>query len=92
MLRICRKGIQSTIKYANNGCTRRSANPRHVAANVLNRNFHADNPNERWLTDVTEFKWYEGVEVHKVYLGIILDLYDSRIVSYVISEYNENNQ
>ena len=26
--------------------------------------------------DVTEFKWYEGLEVHKVYLSAILDLYD----------------
>ena len=84
VLRICRKkGIKSCIKYANNGCTRRASNPQHIAENVLHREFHADKPNEKWLTDVTEFKWYEGIEVHKVYLSAILDLYDRRIVSYV---------
>ena len=59
MLRICRsKDIKSTIKYANNGCTRNAANPQYLAENLLNREFHADKPNEKWLTDVTEFKWY----------------------------------
>ena len=61
-----------------------------MAENVLNRDFHAPKPNEKWLTDVTEFKWYEGVEVHKIYLSAILDLYDRRIVSYVISDRNDN--
>lgn len=42
------------------------------------------------LTDVTEFKWYEDSVVHKLYLSAILDLYDRRIVSFVISEHNDN--
>lgn len=91
MLRICRaKDIKSTIKYSNNGCTRQAANPQHIAVNVLNREFHADKPNEKWLTDVTEFKWYEGVVKHKVYLSAILDLYDRRIVSFVLRDSNDN--
>ena len=91
VLRICRKrDIKSTIKYGNHGCTRRAKNPQYIAENVLNRDFHAKAPNEKWLTDVTEFKWYEGAEVHKVYLSAILDLYDRRIVSFVISERNDN--
>jgi transposase InsO family protein len=61
-----------------------------VAENLLDRNFHADKPNEKWLTDVTEFKWYEGIEVHKVYLSAILDLCDRRIVAYVVSDHNDN--
>ena len=90
-LRICRlRDIKSTIKYANNGCTRQAGNPQHIAENILNREFHADKPNEKWLTDVTEFKWYEGIEVHKVYLSAILDLYDRRIVAYVIRNSNDN--
>ena len=32
--------------------------PQITAENVLNRDFHADKPNEKWLTDVTEFKYY----------------------------------
>ena len=31
---------------------------------------------------MTEFKWYEGLEMHKVYLSAILDLCDRRIVYY----------
>ena len=92
MLRICRKrDIKSTIKYANNGCTRNSNNPQYIAENLLNREFHADKPNEKWLTDVTEFKWYEGIEVHKVYLSAILDLYDRRIVAYMVRDRNDNS-
>ena len=90
-LRICRsRDIKSTIKYANHGCTRNAPNPQYIAENILNREFHADRPNEKWLTDVTEFKWYEGIKVHKVYLSAILDLYDRRIVSYVIRNSNDN--
>ena len=39
---------------------------------------------------MTEFKWYEGNEVHKLYLSAIVDLCDRRIVSYVLSEHNDN--
>ena len=91
VLRICRaRDIKSTIKYASHSCTRNSKNPQHIAENLLNRQFHADKPNEKWLTDVTEFKWYEGITVHKLYLSAILDLCDRRIVSYVLSERNDN--
>lgn len=91
VLRICRnKNIKSTIKYANNGCTRHAVNPQYIAENILNREFNADAPNKKWLTDVTEFKYYIGIQVHKIYLSAILDLYDRRIVSFVISDFNNN--
>ena len=91
ILRICRKEhIQSTIKWKPKSCTRNSNDPVHIAKNYLNRDFHADAPNEKWLTDVTEFKYYIGIEVHKVYLSAILDLYDRRIVAYKIGDHNDN--
>ena len=91
ILRICRTNdIKSTIKYDNHGCTRQAKNPQYLAENLLDRQFYASNPNEKWLTDVTEFKWYEGVKVHKVYLSAILDLFDRRIVAFVTSERNDN--
>ena len=91
ILRICRKeNIQSTIKWKPRSCTRNSHDPAHIAKNYLNRDFHADAPNEKWLTDVTEFKYYTGIEVHKIYLSAILDLFDRRIVSYVIGDSNNN--
>ena len=91
VLRICRANdIKSTIKYSNNGCTRHAKNPQYIAENLVNRQFYAERPNEKWLTDVTEFKWYEGIKVHKLYLSAILDLCDRRIVSFVVSERNDN--
>ena len=91
VLRICRYlHIKSTIKYRNEGCTVSDKDPVHVAENILNRDFKAERPNEKWLTDVTEFKYYVGNEKRKIYLSAILDLYDRRIVSYVINDYNDN--
>lgn len=90
-IEICRKlNIKSTIKYSNHGCTRQAANPQYIAENILNQEFTADAPNEKWLTDVTEFHYYIGIEKHKIYLSAILDLYDRRIVSYVIRDHNNN--
>ena len=91
VLRICRiLGIKSTIKYERNSCTVNAKDPQHISENILKRNFRADAPNEKWLTDVTEFKYYEGSEKRKVYLSAILDLYDRRIVAYVIGDSNSN--
>ena len=64
--------------------------PETEAENVLNREFYADAPNEKWLTDVTEFKYYIGPEIRKLYLSAILDLYDKRIVAYKIGDSNNN--
>jgi len=61
--------------------------PETTAENILNRNFTAENLNEKWLTDVTEFKYGNG---DKMYLSAILDLKDKSIVSYVIGRHNNN--
>lgn len=53
-----------------------------VAPNFLQRNFTADKPNQKWVTDVTEFSMFGK----KLYLSPILDLYNGEIVSYNISE------
>ena len=52
-----------------------------VAPNKLNRNFYADKPNQKWVTDITEFV----VQDQKLYLSPILDLYNGEIISYNIS-------
>ena len=91
VLRICQSlKIKSTIKYASHGCTKRASDPQHIAENLLKRQFHADHPNEKWLTDVTEFKYYAGRTVHKIYLSAILDLCDRRIVAAVTGDSNDN--
>jgi transposase InsO family protein len=61
--------------------------PEITAENILNRNFAADKLNEKWLTDVTEFKYGAG---EKAYLSAILDLKDKSVVSYVVGRRNDN--
>ena len=53
-----------------------------IAPNLLNRDFHADKPNQKWVTDVTEFSLFG----EKLYLSPILDLHSSDLVSYAISD------
>ena len=67
-----------------------SSTPETTADNILNRDFFAEAPNRKWATDVTEFKWYEGPVVHKLYLSAILDLYDLSTVAWVVSRRNDN--
>jgi len=67
-----------------------SVAPETTAENILDRNFYATAPNEKWATDVTEFKWYEGPIVHKIYLSAILDMYDLYPVAWVVSNRNDN--
>ena len=51
-----------------------------VAPNLLERDFDTTTPNQKWVTDVTEF----GLFGQKVYLSAILDLHSQDIVSYTI--------
>lgn len=64
--------------------------PKKTAENVMMRDFNASRPNEKWVTDVTEFKWYDGPVCHKLYLSAILDLYDRSVVAYVLRRRNDN--
>lgn len=90
-LRICRMiGLQSEIKWRPASCTRSANGPQQIRENILNRDFKANAPNEKWVTDVTEFKYYKGIEVHKIYLSAVLDLCDKRVVGFRISNRNDN--
>ena len=53
-----------------------------IAPNLLNRDFYAEKPNQKWVTDVTEFSMFGK----KLYLSPILDLCSSNLVSYTISD------
>ena len=48
--------------------------------NRIGRNFHADRPNQKWLTDITEFALPEG----KVYLSALVDCFDGMLPSWTI--------
>lgn len=54
-----------------------------IVDNLLERNFEASKPNQKWVTDVTEFSLFGK----KLYLSPILDLYNREIISYNISEH-----
>lgn len=49
-----------------------------VAPHLLERQFHADAPNQKWVTDITEFK----VGEQKLYLSPLMDLFDHQIISH----------
>ena len=53
----------------------------HKYPNLLNRNFKADKPNQKWVTDISYIHTSQGV----LYLSIIRDLYDNSIVAYKTS-------
>lgn len=53
-----------------------------IAPNLLQRDFYAEKPNQKWVTDVTEFSLFG----QKLYLSALLDLHSSYLISYTISE------
>ena len=50
----------------------------HKYQNLLNRNFHAEAPNHKWVTDISYIQTKQGV----LYLSMVRDLYDNSIVAY----------
>jgi putative transposase len=57
--------------------------------NILDRNFRADIPMHRLLTDVTYVPYYEDGEYHWGYLSLVLDLYDRSIAAWVFSKHQD---
>lgn len=78
-------GIQAVIRKKRKRYKKSPAD--HVAENRLNREFIAEKPNEKWCTDVTEFKYGHG---NKAYLSAIIDLYDGSNVDFTIGKSNNN--
>jgi len=54
----------------------------NIAPNILQRNFKADQPGQKWVTDITEFK----VKDRKLYLSPILDLFNGEIISFTLAD------
>ena len=52
-----------------------------VVPNIIDRNFTATEPNQKWTTDVTEVK----IKDKKIYLSPILDMFNGEIISYTVS-------
>ena len=54
------------------------SNVLHRYDNLLNRDFNANRPNQKWVTDISYIKTQQGI----LYLSVIRDLYDNSIVAY----------
>ena len=54
-----------------------------IANNLLKKDFKADKPNQKWVTDVTEFKVHDI----KFYLSPIIDLFNGEIINYNLSKH-----
>lgn len=80
-------GISSKIRRKRKGY--KKSTPQITAENILSRNFTANKPNEKWLTDVTEFKVIGSK--NKLYLSAIYDLYDRSIIAYELGNSNNND-
>lgn len=78
-------GVKSVIRKSRSAYC--GSTPETTAENVLHREFEAEKPNEKWATDVTEFK--VPMSTRKVYLSAILDFYDKTVVSFVLSNHND---
>jgi transposase InsO family protein len=73
-------GLKSTVRPKRYQSYRGSVGK--AAPNLLERNFGDSKPNQKWVTDVTEF----NIKGERVYLSPILDLYNQEIISYEIAD------
>ncbi|ANS77128.1 transposase [Paenibacillus yonginensis] len=78
-------GIQAQIrrKQRTNAVYRAAE---RVAENLLQRNFTAERPNQKWVTDITQYR----VGERWLYLSAIKDLFNNEIIAYQLSERNDN--
>jgi len=79
-------GVSSLIRRKRKGYKKHI--PEQVGENILNREFKAEKPNEKWLTYVTEFK-VSGTTT-KLYLSAIIDLFDNSVVAHKLGTSNNN--
>ena len=70
-------------------CTTMSDHDQPVAANLLDRKFHAEAPNQRWVGDTTEL--LVGDSGAKLYLAVILDLFSRFVVGWAVSAVNDRH-
>jgi putative transposase len=68
-------------------CTTNSDHDQPVAANLLDRNFEADRPNQKWVGDTTELVTSNG----KLFLAVILDLFSKFVVGWSLSPVNDRH-
>jgi len=73
-------GIKSVVRVKKYAAYRGEQG--RIAENILNRDFKASQPEQKWVTDITEFK----VQDKKLYLSPIMDLYNREIISFTLAD------
>lgn len=73
---MCKLGLKSIVRMKKYRSYKGTVGK--IAPNILDQNFHASNPNEKWVTDITEFKLFG----EKLYLSPMLDLFNGEIIAY----------
>ena len=84
---MCINDIQSIYRKKKSNSTYTKSTPEETAKNVLNRDFNADKPNEKWCTDVTEIKI--PTTQQKLFISPVLDLYDNYPITLEVSQRND---
>lgn len=81
-------GMQAIIrrKYIHRTSYEAAVSDGRIAENLLQRNFTAEGPNQKWVTDVTQFRVFD----RRIYLSAIKDLWNNEIVAYHLSQRNDN--
>ena len=75
------KGLRSIITGKFKVCTTDSNHQLEVSANILNREFTAERPSEKWVSDLTYIRTQGGW----LYLTVIMDLFDRKIIGWSMS-------
>lgn len=76
------KGLRSLIIGKFKVCTTDSNHGKEVSPNILNREFTATSPSEKWASDITYIRTKSGW----LYLTVIMDLFDRKIVEWAMSK------
>ena len=82
------EGIRSIVSKKYRGFTTDSKHSLPVAKNHLNREFLADRPGQKWVSDITYIPTKQGW----LYLTIIMDLFDRKIIGWALSTQMTTNE
>ena len=79
--RLMRQNSISVVRTRKHKVTTDSNHKFNIAPNLLNRNFHAEKPNQKWVVDISYIWTQEGW----LYLAVVLDLYSRRVIGWAVS-------
>ncbi|MDQ0973296.1 putative transposase [Neobacillus niacini] len=88
-IKVDRKTVQKVMQKYNIQCRVKVKRKNYIAGesklvveNLLNQNFLADKPNQKWVTDITYLPYGEKM----LYLSTIMDLYNNEVIAYKVSD------